>query len=660
MRCQGSAGDGDAKGRGAAGNSTVTVRPHRAWRARGDPPRNSDVPGSWAARFTTLYGTACPRGNPLPFVTPCATLAAHHRPVSSGRLPWIGTRCAARVAFQKGLVRTTHAHPARQQVPLPSRRGRGLHARRRRPPASGRARGGALGDGPPGQPAGLPLADTFATNVELEPAPAGSSAGVAASAGCCGHRQAAGAWPRALDRFGPDVVHLHNIYHQLSPSILRPVARAGHPVGDDPARLQARLPDLPAARPRGDLRALRRGGPLNAVRERCKSGSLAASGVLALESGVHRRLHAYDQVDRFVSPSRFLRDVMLRAGISPERIVTLANVASVPQVEAWDRPRPAGRVGEARYLFAGRLSPEKGVDTLVRALAVAPDGVRLDIAGDGPSRAELELLAAAEAPGRVPFHGRLDKPALAELIRGARAMVVPSRWYENQPMTVLESFAAATPVVATSLGGLPELVRDGIEGRVVPPNDPQALARVLSELADDPATARRMGERARQRFTTEFSGEVHLAGLADVYDEARRAAVRGRADTDDGGLSHRRSHRATRAGPVVPQCCRPRTCGLHRGDGAKRQHARQQCRGSAARLPLGRRAALHLGSRRGGEPPVRMRTALRRLPLLDGRHGRRGRRPLPPRGGRRGGTDRRSPQGQARADHGAQPGSGPA
>lgn len=377
---------------------------------------------------------------------------------------------------------------------------------------------------------GLPLADTFATNVELEPAP-GGLAGVAASARMLWSPASSRRLARALDRFGPDLVHFHNIYHQLSPSILRPVHARGIPSVMTLHDYKLACPSYQLLSHGAICERCVEGSTLNAVRERCKSGSLAASGVLALESGVHRRLHAYAKVDRFVSPSRFLREVMLRTGIPPERIVTLANVVSVPQGEAWDRPRPAGRVGEARYLFAGRLSPEKGVDTLVRALAAAPDGVQLDIAGDGPSRAELELLAAVEAPGRVTFHGRVDKSALAELIRGSRAMVVPSRWYENQPMTVLESFAASTPVVATSLGGLPELVRDGVEGRVVPPNDPQALARVLSELADDPATARRMGERARQRFTTEFSGEVHLAGLADVYDEARRAAVRGRADT---------------------------------------------------------------------------------------------------------------------------------
>ncbi|QKE85801.1 glycosyltransferase [Arthrobacter sp. NEB 688] len=380
---------------------------------------------------------------------------------------------------------------------------------------------------------GLPLADTFAPHVELEPAP-GGLAGLAASARMVWSPASGRGLARALDRFRPDLVHFHNVYHQLSPSVLRPVRSRGIPS-------VMTLHDYKLACPSYQLLSHGEicercvgGSTLNAVRERCKSGSLGASAVLAVESGLHRRLHAYDGVDRFVSPSHFLRTMMLRAGMAPERIVTLANVVSLDDV-APVPPAPAAPGDPARFVFAGRLSPEKGVDTLVEALGATPTGVELDVAGDGPSRAILEELAARVAPGRVHFHGRLDKAAVAGLVARSRAMVVPSRWYENQPMTILESFAASTPVVATALGGMPELVHDGVEGRVVPPNDPAALARVLGELAADPEETRAMGTRARGRFDAEFTGEVHLAGLAAVYDEARRAAAGGRADTTTEG-----------------------------------------------------------------------------------------------------------------------------
>lgn len=371
----------------------------------------------------------------------------------------------------------------------------------------------------------LPLAHTFAPHVELEPAP-GGLAGVAASMRMVWSPASGRGLARALDEFKPEIVHFHNIYHQLSPSILRPVKSRGIPS-------VMTLHDYKLACPNYQLLSHGRvcercvqGSTFNAIRERCKSGSLAASSVLAIESGIHRRMDAYSPVDRFISPSHFLRDLMVRAGIPSDRITTLANVVSQPASSTRGLPRLIGVPGSARFVFAGRLSTEKGVDTLIRAMSAVHDGITLDIAGDGPERSSLERLAAEVAPSRVTFHGRLAKPEVEVLVRNARAMVVPSRWHENQPMTILESFAASIPAVVTALGGMPELVHDGVEGRVVQPNDPAALARVLTELADAPEDARRMGERARQRFDAEFTGDVHLVGLSAIYAEACRLSAR--------------------------------------------------------------------------------------------------------------------------------------
>ena len=101
------------------------------------------------------------------------------------------------------------------------------------------------------------------------------------------------------------------------------------------------------------------------------------------------------------------------------------------------------------------------------------------IAGDGPLRAELESLAHTLAPGKVTFHGRLSGSDVAALVHGSLAMAVPSRWFENQPMTILEAFAASVPPIVTALGGMPELVEDGVQGLVVPHDDPAALAEAI-------------------------------------------------------------------------------------------------------------------------------------------------------------------------------------
>jgi glycosyltransferase involved in cell wall biosynthesis len=355
---------------------------------------------------------------------------------------------------------------------------------------------------------GLPLADTFPPHVELEPAP-GGLAGLAAGARMVWSPSSSRGMAQALERFRPDVVHLHNVYHQLSPSILAATRRAG-------VRSVMTLHDYKLACPSYQMLDHGRlcdacvgGSALNAVRRRCKGDSLAASALLSLESSVHRATRAYGPVDVFISPSRFLAGVMERTGLAPERLVVLNHFVEVaPTVPA------ARRDG---FVFAGRLSHEKGVDTLIRAMALVPPTIHLHIAGDGPVRDDLVALAAEVAPAQVTFHGRLDKEQLRQVVAGSVATVVPSRWHENQPMTILESYAAEVPAVVTDLGGMPELVRDGVDGLVVPHDDPQALADALLRLQADPVTATAMGRAGRRRLADEFDPQLHLRRLDAIY-----------------------------------------------------------------------------------------------------------------------------------------------
>lgn len=355
---------------------------------------------------------------------------------------------------------------------------------------------------------GLPLADTFPSHVELEPAPAGL-AGIAAGARMVWSPQSSRGMTRALERFRPDVVHFHNVYHQLSPSILAAVRRAG-------VRSVMTLHDYKLACPsyqmldHGQLcDACVGGSALNAARRRCKGGSTVASTLLAIESSIHRATRAYDAVDVFISPSRFLAGVMTRTGLSEQRLVVLNHF-----VEATPRAATTSRSG---FVFAGRLSSEKGVDTLIRAVALLPTEVHLHIAGDGPVRGELEALAREVASDQVTFHGRLDKESLRQVVAASVASVVPSRWHENQPMTILESYASEVPAVVTDLGGMPELVRDGVDGLVVPHDDPHALAGALQRLHSDPALAMEMGRSGRRRLAQEFDPALHLSRLDAIY-----------------------------------------------------------------------------------------------------------------------------------------------
>lgn len=357
-----------------------------------------------------------------------------------------------------------------------------------------------------------PLEDTFPSYVELEPPPGGLRA-LSAGARMVWSTSSKRGLASALQRFSPDVVHCHNVYHQLSPSILAAIRAAGVPCVMTLHDYKLACPSYQMLN-KGELCQLCvTGGTWHAAQQRCKNGSLGSSTLLAVEAGIHRATDAYAPVDIFISPSQFLADVIARSGVSSERLRVISNfvdVQSIPQ---------AGDDGSG-FLFAGRLSPEKGVDTLIEAMAHVPAHVRLDVAGDGPLRQSLEALANAVAPGQVVFHGRLDAVELHQLLARSVASVVPSRWYENQPMTILESFAAGVPVVATNLGGMPELIRTEVDGLIVPHNDPPALGQALTRLSGDRDLARRLGRSARARLEEHFGAPAHLEAIMQAYDDA--------------------------------------------------------------------------------------------------------------------------------------------
>lgn len=357
------------------------------------------------------------------------------------------------------------------------------------------------------------LARFYPSYIELEPAPSGLLGRVRASSRMVWSPSSGRGLAAAIQHVRPDVVHFHNVYHQLSPSVVRATARSGVPS-------VMTLHDYKLACPSYQL--LAQGKPCTACIDRgvwqaartgCKDGSRTASTVLATESWLHRRMHAYAGVDVFISPSRFLRDVMARANVYPDRMRVVPHF-----VEVDGGPVNPGRGGPV--VFAGRLSPEKGVDTLVHAAALLPEGCQISIAGDGPLRADLERLAEEVSPGRISFLGRLPKDELLRHVAAATAMAVPSRWYENQPMTVLEALTAATPVVGSDMGGMRELVRDGVDGRLVPADDPSALATALTALLEDPSLAARYGRAGRERMLVDFAVDRHLRALELAYHDA--------------------------------------------------------------------------------------------------------------------------------------------
>lgn len=354
------------------------------------------------------------------------------------------------------------------------------------------------------------LADTFVSEMDFEAPPPGLVGRARTVGRMLWSTSARTGIERAVDRFRPDVAHLHNIYHQLSPSILGALAKQGVPVALTLHDYKLACPTYHFIDKETVCEACVPNKFWNAPLRRCRDDSVLASGAMALETTLHTAIRSYRHVGVFICPSEFMAAKMAEARQYPDRMEVLRHF-----VDLSDTATKQAAGGE--ILLAGRLVSEKAVDTAIRAIALVPGIVRLHIAGDGPMRPELERLAAEVAPERVVFHGRLPKDALHEMLRAACVTVMPSRWYENQPLAVLESLANGVPVVATDLGGTPELVRPGVDGDLVPADDPEAMALALASFVENPDKSFLMGQAGRQRVEEEFSPEDHLAGLDRLY-----------------------------------------------------------------------------------------------------------------------------------------------
>jgi glycosyltransferase involved in cell wall biosynthesis len=326
------------------------------------------------------------------------------------------------------------------------------------------------------------------------------------------NRDAAAGMAAVVREFRPDVVHLHNIYHQLSPSILRPLRSARIPAVMTVHDYKLVCPSYRLlANGEPCLRCVE-GSVFNAVSQRCMDDSRAASALVAIESGLHRTFGMYGAVRRFIAPSSFLENLLRRGGVAADRVV---HVPHFSEVDPGGVPTAAERNGSV--LFAGRLSGEKGVATLIRAFA-STSLPSLIIAGEGPEREALEDLARASAPERVTFLGAVGKERVTELQRSCSLGVLPAEWFENQPMSILEAFGHGLPMIGTGLGGISELIEHERTGLIVAPKTPSQLADALQRLAD-PNTADSLAAAARQRAIDVHNLDAHLARLTTIYHE---------------------------------------------------------------------------------------------------------------------------------------------
>jgi glycosyltransferase involved in cell wall biosynthesis len=350
----------------------------------------------------------------------------------------------------------------------------------------------------------------FVSEIDLN-SPMGLSGKIQAAFRILYSREAKAAIGRLIDDHKPDLVHLHNITRQLSPSIIDATTSRGIPIVQTMHDLSLVCPAHSFFVHGAACEACAGGAYWHALPKKCIDGSGASTMLGTLEAYLHSWMGVYKKMDLFIAPSLFLKGKVESLGWISGRVVHLPYFI----------PLGPDHVSENQgyVLFAGRVSKEKGVGTLIEAAGKLRD-VRIVIAGEGPS---LEAFRSeAGALTNLEFVGYVTGERLEDLIRGAGCVVVPSVSYENLPLSVLEAFARGKPVAASRLGGIPELVRDGVTGGLFTPGDADSLAGAVKGIMEDEDKRRTLGRQARELVRKEYSPEWHYDELMALYQRILR------------------------------------------------------------------------------------------------------------------------------------------
>ena len=311
----------------------------------------------------------------------------------------------------------------------------------------------------------------------------------------------------------PDVAHLHNVYHQLTLSVVDELAAQNVPMVMTLHDYKPVCPSYVLYTDNAPCHRCVTGRPGHAVKHRCIKGSRAASAVGAAEAMLARTRRLYERIDAFISPSRFLADVMAEGGLPPDRVHVIPNFVADDQFceesarEVSDPPM---------VLFVGRLEAVKGVRVLLEAARVVAPGIEIAIVGHGPLDVEVQQ---AERDGIVRYLGHCDWREISLLMDRARALVAPSLWEENCPMVVLEAGARGCPVIASDRGGLAELVAHGRDGFLYEAGNVQDLVEKMRLLTVDSDLYRQMSIARYRRTVLDHASSTHYERLAILYNE---------------------------------------------------------------------------------------------------------------------------------------------
>lgn len=336
------------------------------------------------------------------------------------------------------------------------------------------------------------------------------------------NNQAREQFSRLLDYTNPDIVWGFGVHRHLSPSIFMEAKKQSIPVIHRLSDYNIICPDSRLTRADDSVchgLDCPTKGYHNAVLKRCvrvtkgskgKKGSLCASIIGAAELYLHNKFKFYvNNVDKFIAPSQFLGNTMIKSGIPQEKIIHIPIYI--------DSSKYTPEYNSLPYvLYFGRLNWEKGLPLLLEAMSGLKH-FKLIIAGEGPERENLEKIKTKKNLLNVEFTGKLLGDDLKQIIKNARVVILPSVWFDNSPHVILEAFSMGKPVLGAKIGGIPEYIEDNADGLLYTYNDSEELKEKINFLMNQPELCKEMGISARNKVESIYNPEVHYEKLNNLF-----------------------------------------------------------------------------------------------------------------------------------------------
>ena len=318
---------------------------------------------------------------------------------------------------------------------------------------------------------------------------------------------------KLINQENPDIAHIHNIYHQISPSILPVLKEKKIPIVQTLHDWKLICPSYRLYVKDKICEKCKNNQFYNSVLQRCIKNSLPSSLLNCIEMYIHKYMRIYeDNVDIFICPSNFIRDKMIEFGLNSRKMAVIPTGIDINNFQPI-------YLNSGYFIYFGRLEKEKGIFTLLEAMRKVKKS-SLWIIGGGLLEEKIKNIIKNNNLNNVKFLGFVDEGKLSEIVQNAMFSIIPSEWYENASSAVVEAMAYGKPVIGSRIGGIPEQIEDGVNGFLFTPGDKDELANKINYLISNPELAISMGKSAREKVENKYTISIYYSKLMEIYNKA--------------------------------------------------------------------------------------------------------------------------------------------